>query len=319
MGLDKAAGTRTTGDREMQRQAAEIAKATGIDAFGHDSIGAVMYKYDKNGDGVFSVSEVREIVHDVVAQRSLNKQLKKFLLLMFFIVIIVVGALVGSSVTGAVIGGESIKEAKVPDCSKGDDPRCDPGNVVHTAPVESFVSSIFDLPAVPTEQLAYLRDVTMYVDMSAAAVGGAVEATFKLAGAYKRSDTQAYLVTANGYTIELDGANKVGSIEMDGAKYPVSEEPPTAGRKLETTPFAPMAATKSGRQLAEHHEQRRELYFGGSLMTSGSFTMHATGGMTGGRRELTGGRRELYFGGSLRSSGSFTMMATTGFGGGRRL
>ena len=98
------AGTR--GEREMQRQAAEIAKATGTGAFGHDSIGAVMLKYDKNGDGVFSVSEVREIVHDVVEQQSLNKQLKKTVVLMVFLLLVMLGALVGTSVTGAVIGGE---------------------------------------------------------------------------------------------------------------------------------------------------------------------------------------------------------------------
>ena len=111
---------------------------------------------------------------------------------------------------------------------------------------------------------------------------------------------------------------------MDGATYPVSETLPTGGRRLETTPDAPMAALVTGRQLAKHHDEERRL-FGGALMTSGSFTMMAGGGM--GRRELTEedagaerlettpdaamtGRRNMWTG-ALMTSGSFTMMAAS--------
>jgi len=184
--------------------------------------------------------------------------------------------------------------------------------MVRVGAVESFVDSVFDLPTAPTNQLAYLRDVTMYVDMTAdAAVGGPVEATFKVAGAYKRSDTKAWLRTTDGGTIELDAAAQAGTFTMasGGPAFPLSSTPPQVadGRRLETAADAPMVATKTGRQLAESHAtRRRELGFSGALMTSGSFTMMAATGLNR--------RRELSFTGALMTSGSFTMMASTGFG-----
>ena len=124
----------------------------------------------------------------------------------------------------------------------------------------------------------------MYVDMtSAPTVGRVVEATFKLAGAYKFSNIKATLLTTNGYTIVLDQAAQSGTIAMGGSTYPVHNDEPdsSSGRRLETT--GEMAETMSGRQLAEHHlERRRKLsnrrqsYYGGALMTSGSFTMMAS-------------------------------------------
>ena len=153
--------------------------------------------------------------------------------------------------------------------------------------------------------------MTFYVDMTAsAAVGGPVEATFKVAGAYKRSDTQAYLRTTDGSTIFLDAEARTGTLTLDGATYPVSEEEPTTegGRRLATAGAdAPAVATVTARQLAERHAQkrRRELSFNGALMTSGSFTMMAGGGY--------GRRRELSFTGALMTSGSFTMMAGGGY------
>ena len=72
-----------------------------------------------------------------------------------------------------------------------------------------------------------------------------------------------------------------------------------------------MVATLSAKQLAHKHDERRKLsQFAGALMTSGSFTMMASGGNWG-RRRLEG--RELNnWGGSLLTSGSFTMMASSG-------
>ena len=146
----------------------------------------------------------------------------------------------------------------------------------------------------------------MYVDMSAsAAVGGPVEATFKLAGAYKRSDTQAYLRTTDGSTIFLDAEARTGTLTLDGATYPVSEEEPTTegGRRLATSGAdTPIVATVTARQLAQRHSERRKL-FNGALMTSGSFGMMAAGGGDMRRRQL--------FSGALISSGSYTMMAAS--------
>ena len=188
-----------------------------------------------------------------------------------------------------------------------------------TASLESYYPAIFDLAAAPTEQLAQMKEATFYVNMTTSpAVGGAVEATFKIAGALKPSDTRATLFTSNGFTIALDSDAQSGEITMDGATYPVLESLPPqgqgGGRRLNTD-GASMIGTLTGKQLAEHHLNRRDLQFASALMTSGSFTMMASNGF---RRRLAEqgtdlNRRELSFGGALMTSGSFTMMASNGF------
>ena len=286
--------------------ARELAKATGT-LFGDDPIGHIMRKYDKDGNGVFDIAEVRNIVDDVQKEKAKSKQLLRAVMFLVVMVFVLIGALVGTSIVGAVVGGERIKESKVPDC---DDPlfkgtsRCAQGNLVRTGSVESYYPRIFDLASGKTEQLAQMKDITFYVDMTAdTAIGGAVEATFKVAGAYKRDDKTVHVVTNNGYKITLDSAAQSGSIAMDGTTYPVLETPPAAaGRRLETAADLPILETVSGRELAQHHTERRKL-FSGALMTSGSFTMMAAG---------AGMDRRKLFNGALMASGSFTMMAPSG-------
>ena len=88
-----------------------------------------------------------------------------------------------------------------------------------------------------------------------AAVGGPVEATFKLAGAYKRTDSAAFLRTVDGHAIFLDASARTGSITLDGVAYPVSEEvPATGGRRLEVTPDPDIYPTLTGYQLGRRIE-----------------------------------------------------------------
>ena len=55
-----------------------------------------------------------------------------------------------------------------------------------------------------------------------------------IAGAYKRTDTSAFLRTVDGHTIFLDASANSGTITLDGVSYPLSEQPPaTSGRRLE--------------------------------------------------------------------------------------
>ena len=59
------------------------------------------------------------------------------------------------------------------------------GEVTRVDTVESH-TTLWDMPAVSVNTLAKLKEMTMFVDMSAdPAVGGWVEATFKVEGAYK--------------------------------------------------------------------------------------------------------------------------------------
>jgi hypothetical protein len=186
---------------------------------------------------------------------------------------------------------------------------------VRTANVESFVASIYDLPSVETNKLAYLNDVALYMDMtSKPAIGGVVEATFKVSGAYKRSDTVAYLVTPNGYTITLDATARTGTVSIDGVDYPVLEEAPeataTGGRRLETSDDTPVVPLYSGRQVFERQiSSRRQLARRAAfLSTSGSFTLSSGGANSGGnsRRQLA--RRGAF----LSRSGSFTLSSGGG-------
>jgi hypothetical protein len=248
--------------------------------FGGDDVGAIMAKYDTDGNGSFSISEVRLIVEDVQKQKSENRSMKKLICMLLGFMLLLLVALVGTSLFGAVIGGDAIKETRV----AADQPP--PGaRAVATAPLRSHSANLFGLANAPTDQLALLQDVTMYVDMTSGPPAGVVESSFKIAGAYKASVTQAYLVTNNGYNIVLDSAAQTGSITMDGSTYTILEEMPSSanGRSLELakaqTPPIPTLIRKD--LVKEHQEKRRKLSFEGGLMTSGSFTMMAAGSVFG--------------------------------------
>jgi hypothetical protein len=188
----------------------KVAAAEIATPFGDDPVAFLCAKYDVDGSGSFSIEEVRAIVKDFQSARALSKQLKKIVVGMLVLIVLLMGCLVATSITGAMIGGEKIKENRNPDCSDG---TCDSSRLVRVGGVESFVPSLFGLAALPTEQLAYLRDLTFYTDMSRhPTIGGVAEATFKVSGAYKRTDSMVHLRTPCGSTIEIDaGANTASS------------------------------------------------------------------------------------------------------------
>ena len=265
---------------------------------------------DADKSGSISVKEL----FGVIKQAAESDRAKRLFRRLFFVAVVVIFLLIGAMLGMGLVAGEAVKENRNPDCDEGG---CDPSRLVSVGSVESFVDSIFDLPAAPTNQLAYLKSLTMYVDMSttsnALLPAALVESSFKIAGAFKPSDTEAYLVTDNGYTIMLDASARTGTVTIEGETFAVTDQLTEASRRsLKTSADPQLVPTLSGRKLAEQHEERRRLW-GGSLMTSGSFTMMASGGM---RRELaeesTPANRRMNWGGALMTSGSFTMMAATG-------
>jgi len=313
------------GELASQRASAEIRIANfdfdldkdgTVDPF-EQKVKQALHAADTDGSGTLSPAEFIGVLKTMASTEKEKSSLGRQVGLLSGLVVLLIGALVGVSIVGAVVGGDSIKENRNPDCSDGAaNPRCQPSGLVRVGSVESFVPSIYNLPSMPTNQLAYLRDVTTYVDMATnTAIGGAVEATFKLAGAYKRSNSEVHLVTTNGYTISLNATAKTGTIAMGGSTYPVLEAPPSGGRRLETEETS-VGDTLSAKQLAEHHENRRVLSnWGGALMTSGSFTLMASNSYRRRKLEETDrNRRELGdWGGALMTSGSFTMMASTSY------
>lgn len=238
---------------------------------------------DTDGSGTLTPAEMVTVLRGMAESQKENKRLGKQVTFLSILTVLLIVALTGVATVGAMLGGETIKESKVPDCSDPSTPEeedmCAPGNTVSTSSVQSYYPAIFDLASAPTEQLAEMKELTTYVDMTTGPAGGAVEATFKVAGAIKSSATTASLFTTNGFTIALDSDAQTGELTMNGATYPVLEEMPAEGRRLNTEDTQ-MVGTLTGKQLAKHHlERRRKLNFAGALMTSGSFTMMAASGL----------------------------------------
>ena len=181
----------------------------------------------------------------------------------------------------SMLAGETIKESKIPDCSDPamDDTRCKSQGLTHVGSVESYSPNIWGLAAGPTNQLSSIKDLAMYIDMTAdPAEKGVVEATFKITGAHKSSATVATFYTAQGFKIKLDSSAQSGTITMEEQTFPVLDTLPKNGRQLVTNDPT-MIMTMTGRQLANQHSERRKLSFAGALMTSGSFTMMAATGV----------------------------------------
>ena len=232
---------------------------------------------DADASGIISTKELFGVIKGAAESDKQKKLYRKLAMVLLGVVVVLIGLLVAVSIVGAVVGGNAIKEARVPDCSTGNDPLCSTG-VVGTATIESFSPSVFGLAAAPINQMAYIKDVAMYVDMSSGPVGRTVEATFKVAGAYKYTDTQAFLMTTNGYTIALDATNKQGYITMGDTTYPITDTPPTTGRRLETTGKS-MVQTMTARQMVQHHRERRRLQGDDEvapMMSMGCFDSHPT-------------------------------------------
>ena len=108
---------------------------------------------DTDGSGELTPAEMVTVMRGMAEAHKTNKRLGKQIWVLLGLIFLLVGALVGTSVSGAILGGELIKDSKVPSCSDPTDRRCNPANLVSVNTVESFVTSIFDLPSVATNQV----------------------------------------------------------------------------------------------------------------------------------------------------------------------
>ena len=145
------------------------------------------------------------------------------------------------------------------------------GDAIQTEPVRSY-ATLFELPSVPTDTLAKMDSITAYVDMSSAPIAGWVEATYKIAGAYKKSADVCYLSTPEGHLFTLDAVSSTGTLTMaSGTVFPVSDQTPEERRNLKQA--EPEARLVTHRELSA--KQGRKLQFGGAfggaLLTYGSF------------------------------------------------
>ena len=284
---------------------------------------AALKAADIDGSGSIGVGELYAVIGSLVSAKRTARNLTKLVVALLVALVLALASIFVVS----MLAGESIKESKIPDCSNptSDDPRCQPTGLTHVGSVESYSPNIWVLAAAPTNQLSSIKDMVMYIDMTAdPAENGIVEASFKITGVHKSSATVATFYTAQGYKIRVDSSAQSGTINMESQSFPVLDAPPESGRQL-VTKDPPMLGTMTGRQMVNDQSQRRQLQFGGggfggALLTTGSFTMMAASG--GFRRKLEEAseneeaRRKLQFGGAfggaLLTSGSFTMMAASG-------
>jgi len=175
-----------------------------------DDLQGSLKAFDHDGDGMINKAELaaaarmyRESKNNVRALGKVIVALSAVLLLTLFAIMGLVYLVVEMSKetsTGSD-GTMTVKGSSEP---------------VRVDTVESF-TTVWDIPAVSTDELANMKSITVYVDMTRIpAVGGIAEATFKVAGAYKALDStdEAFLTTAEGYTITIDGAARKGTIEM---------------------------------------------------------------------------------------------------------
>ena len=198
---------------------------------------------------------MRQVVNDVMGAKESNKMLKKFSGALFFIVLLLTGALFGVSIAA----GEAIKESHV----KGGTMTDTNGLAVKVDTVES-TTGLWNTPAMSTVNLAKMKDIVVYADLSnLAEVGSWVEMSMKIEGSYKADANKVFLTTYSGKTITIDRAAKSGTIQIGSTAYPISDALP-GGRRLNTVPSQPVARSPVLRRL-----NRR---LNGGLATSGHYS-----------------------------------------------
>jgi hypothetical protein len=164
-----------------------------------NEIEKICQKYDTNGDGEFSIREVRAIVEDVQEAKKQASQLQKIASGLFVVMIIVCGLLLGLMFAA----NEASKESHVEGSAMIDLN----GNPTKTAGLKAY-ASVADLYAIPTSVLNKVDDIaftaTELID------GKEVSGSFKImiTGYTKTSDTLT-LYTDNGdMTVQATGSPK---------------------------------------------------------------------------------------------------------------
>lgn len=82
---------------------------------------------------------------------------------------------------------------------------------VRVAKVEDL-GSMWDIPSESMDKLAHLSSIAVYVDKS----GDIMEATFKVSSVYRKAGSKdaVFLTTPEGYTIEINGATRIATVDM---------------------------------------------------------------------------------------------------------
>ena len=72
---------------------------------------------DRDGSGTLTAVEMLDIMRKMAEGKKAEKRMGRSVMGLIALVFMLIIALVGVSISGAMVGGEAIKESKVPDCS----------------------------------------------------------------------------------------------------------------------------------------------------------------------------------------------------------
>lgn len=217
-----------------------------------DDLQGTMKAFDQDGDGIVNKAELAAAARMYQESKHKVRALGKVILAMSVVLVFTLFAIMG--LTYVVV--ESSKETNT-----GSDGTMTVKGSSETVRVDVVESSatIWDIPAVDTDDLANMKSITVHIDMrNMPTVGGIAEATFKVAGAYKVVGTdKAFVTTNDGYTITIDGFASKGTIDM-GTKGifaisadNVADDEQEGGRRLVVPGWALKAAGKMQARYAK--------------------------------------------------------------------
>ena len=189
-----------------------------------------------------------------------QNMLKKGIGTLFIITLALIGAMLGVTLAANEVSKEShVKGSAVTTLS---------GEAVQTDSVVSF-SSVWDIPALPMTTLRELEALTVYLTPAAAGAGlaseGELEVTLKVTSAFKPtgSTTKAYLTTAAGALVFVDGAASTGKVTMaDGTVFTIRASSAARRRKLADAQPERLLWTSEEALASGHEHNDRRLSFG---------------------------------------------------------
>ena len=229
-----------------------------IDEFERRALQAIQAA-DADGSGYLTGQELLNVMRTLVESGKTQSMLKKGIGTLFIIVLALIGAMLGVTLAANEVSKEShVKGSAMTTLS---------GGAVQTDSVVSF-SSVWDIPALPTTTLRELEALTVYLTPAAAGAGlaseGELEATLKVTSAFKPtgSTTKAYLTTAAGALVFVDGAASTGTLTLaDGTVFTIGASSAARRRKLADAQPERLLWTSEA-ALASGHDHDRRLGFG---------------------------------------------------------
>merc|ERR1719313_1641182 len=128
-----------------------------------DKIGELCAKYDKDGNGKYSLDEVRSIVADLDKEKAGKKAYKGAAIGLFIIVVLSLVAMFGVSFAA----GHALKDSKLEQSAEGTAVMKSTSGAPVTVSVSEENEGWFDIPLLDVTSLATLQTFTAFVDMTA--------------------------------------------------------------------------------------------------------------------------------------------------------